>query len=114
MASRYTLKTKDTAPFFEAQAQQASGAAIDLTNAEKLELWILHEEGKPGEEVKLTAEVLGAPSAGNFRVKWTELQTENPATYKVELKIKWKDGTKESVPNEGYELITIEPSVDIL
>jgi hypothetical protein len=108
MASRYTLKTKDTAPPFTATLEDVNGA-IDLTNAEKLELW-LRIEGSEGAALQLKMDI-GNAKKGEVIVKWAEMNTAADGTYQAEAKIYWKDGTKESVPNDSYEILIITRSL---
>jgi hypothetical protein len=108
MASRYTLKTKDTAPPLTATLEDVNGV-IDLTNAEKIELW-MRKEGEAGEPLKLTAEVVNA-KGGQIKIKWAEMNTAGAGTFQIECKIYWKDGTKESVPNDSYEILVISASL---
>jgi hypothetical protein len=110
------IKTGDTFPTLVARFEDENGQ-INLSSAEKIEIYIALEESDRVIEgvcsVKEAEEEINGVMTKVWLVSFTFTaeDSEEAGVYNVEHKITWAPGSVESVPNEGYNQIEIQPSL---
>lgn len=102
--SDFVIKQNDTRPNLDAQLLNANGAPIDLTGCTVRFLMV----STSGGQVKIDA-LCAVTDAVNGKVRyyWQAGDTSNFGGYKAEFEITFPDGSKQTVPNDGYLIISV-------
>ena len=102
----YTLKQGDTAPVIEATLQLA-GSSIDLTGATVK----FHMADKTSGVVKVNATATPDPdqvtNKGKVTYTWITANLDTEGTYNAEWEITFVSGKIMTVPNTGYDTVTV-------
>lgn len=102
--SDFTIKQNDTRPNLDAQLLNADSLPIDLTGCTVRFLMASTSDGA----VKINA-VCAITDAVNGKVRyyWQYGDTAVFGDYKAEFEITFPDGSKQTVPNDGYLVISV-------
>jgi len=102
--SDFTIKQNDTRPNLDAQLLNADGTPIDLTGCTVRFLMVPTSGGA----VKVDG-ICAITDAENGKVRyyWSAGDTANFGDYKAEFEVTFPDGSKQTVPNDGYLIISI-------
>jgi hypothetical protein len=102
----YTLKQNDTAPVIEATLQLA-GSSIDLTGATVK----FHMADKSSGAIKVNAAATPDPdqvsNKGKVSYTWISADLNTEGTYSAEWEITFASGKIMTVPNTGYDTVTV-------
>jgi hypothetical protein len=99
------LKANDTRPILEIHLQE-DGSPLDLTDVTDSKLLM-----KSGAVlIERECEVVDAPN-GVVEVTFLAEDTASAGTYQAEVELTYSDGGVETVPNNGYAAITIQPDL---
>lgn len=103
----YAIKQDDTAPALAASLR-SRGAPLDLTLADTVTVHMQH--------VDALKTVSGAcditdEEKGRIAYPWADGDTDTPGTYRVEFEIDFLDGTKQTVPDDGWVDVVVLPKL---
>lgn len=98
------LKQHDLFPPLQATLSDQNGP-IDLTTATAVKLLMKTTDGRIS--VTGACAIVDAVN-GVVRYQWVRGDTDNIGEYNVEFEITWPTALPETVPNDGYNLISIE------
>jgi len=104
----FVIKQHDTRPVLEAQIQDATGVAINLTGCIVRFLMLSTAGGQP--KINATCAIID-PTAGKVRYSWHDGDTDTWGSYYAEFEVTFPDGSVQTVPNDGF--LTIEVKRDI-
>ena len=100
------IKRNDTAPAFTATLRDAAGVAVNLTGATVR--FLMRNPRTRTLKVAAAMTILDA-TAGRVSYAWQTGDTDEAATYQVEVEVTFGDGTIETFPNgEHHELQVIK------
>ena len=109
-----TYKQHDTAPspvWDLKDESTGSAVAIDLTTATSV-TFNMRTAGTTGApKVSQTLTIVTAAS-GRVQHDWGSTDLDTVGSFEYEFEILWADGTKETVPNDGYGTITVVDDLD--
>lgn len=107
-----TLKQHDLWPPLETTLTD-DGVSIDLTNAVQVKLLMKTTTTSPVHLVSgiMTIDPDQVVNRGKVSYDWIAGDTDTPDTYQVEFEITWPNAEPQTVPNEGYRTIVIEPDL---
>lgn len=105
----FTIKQNDSRPRLVAVLKDSVGeddeAPIDLSSAASVKV-IIRPNG--GGAVKVTATVTVLDDVnGVVSYEWQPGDTDTVGDFDVEWEITWADAGIETVPNDGYETVTV-------
>jgi hypothetical protein len=118
-AEPYTIKQGDTyplratlrlAPTAAQRADGTPGSPLDLERAD--EVWFAMQRRGGERVVAGRCEVIDA-SGGVVEYRWRSEDTAKAGSHDGEFKIKWRDGSMQTVPSEGAIAIEVVKSVTI-
>ena len=98
-----TIKRGDTYPFLRLVVSE-DGFPIDLTAADTIKVIMKTELGAA---LVFTADTYDAVNGG-IEYEWLSGDTDTSGEYNLEVEIEWAAGGFQTVPNSGYDLLTIE------
>ncbi len=99
----FYLRQNDASVSLTATLQEASGAAIDLTDCTVT--FAVGYEGDPASKLLDAAAVVTDAENGKVRFTFTALQTDlDPGTYDAAFTLTWADGTTRTVPTRSGQL----------
>lgn len=99
----FVIKQGDTSPSLRATLKDAELNAIDLTGA----VVIFHMKSVGGElKVSTQASILDQAN-GLVQYIWTPSDTNTVGTYYIEFEVTYADGSVETFPNKGYQVVSI-------
>jgi hypothetical protein len=101
-----TIKRYDTAPPLTASLA-VNGQPLDLTNATSVKLIMK----SAGALVTGTCTIVDAVDGG-IKYVWAGGDTAVSGTYQVEFQVTWNDGTKQTLPNDSYDTVTVMDDLD--
>lgn len=97
----FSIKRNDTRPLLVLNLTE-DAVALDLTAADSAQVLM-----KNGAVLVEPATAITNAAAGEVTVTFIAADTATAGTYSVEVEITWNPGEIETVPNSGYETITI-------
>lgn len=113
----WEIKHHDTAPDYVAALTDDVGAAntppIDLTSATSVD-FIMRSADVPDTDtpkVKAACTIVDAAN-GIVSYHWGASDTDTVGDFNIEFEIAWSDGTTQTVPNDGYNTITVTEDLD--
>lgn len=100
----FTIKQNDTRPYLDAQLLNTDNTPINLTGC-AVRLFMVSISGG---QVKVDG-VCAITDAINGKVRyyWQVGDTADYGDYKAEFEITFSDGSKQTIPNDGYLIISI-------
>ena len=98
------IKQDDTQPAMKVRLKNASGNAVNLTNA-TVQAAIQHYS-KPVIKFLRSAYVADA-ATGEVWLIWQPEETQVTGLYRIEFRVVYQDGNRETFPNDGYLLVNI-------
>lgn len=107
MASKHVIRENDTREAIEAQLQDATGSAIDLSSISELRFQM---ERRGNTVVDSVATVVDGAN-GKVKYDWADGDTDTAGTYQAEFRITFQDDSVLTVPNDDY--ITVEVTSEI-
>lgn len=105
----FTIKQFDTSPTIGMNLQAADGSAIDITRALSVRFH-MRPLGEVDPVIDARARVINA-AGGVVAYDWLPKDTAVPGRYEAEVEVTYTDGSVETFPNGGYEIITIVDDV---
>jgi Rib/alpha/Esp surface antigen-like repeat protein len=105
----FTIKQFDTSPSIGMNLQAADGSPVDITAALDLRFH-MRPIGEAGLTIDARASVIDA-AEGVVKYDWLPEDTAVPGRYEAEVEVTYTDGSVETFPNGGYEIITIVDDV---
>lgn len=104
----FIIKRHDTRPVLEAQIQDATGAAVDLTGCTVRFLMLSTAGGQP--KINAACAIID-PTVGKVRYIWHEGDTDTSGDYYAEFEVTFPDGSVYTVPNDGFLTIKIQRDI---
>lgn len=98
------IKQDDTQPAMKVRLKDASGNPVCLTGA-TVQVAIQHYS-KPVIKFLRSAYVADA-STGEVWLIWLPEETQVTGLYRIEFRVTYQDGNRETFPNDGYLLVNI-------
>jgi Rib/alpha/Esp surface antigen-like repeat protein len=102
--SDFIIKQNDTRPYLDAQLANTDGTPIDLTGCTVRFFMVSTSGGQP--KINAQCAITDAVN-GKVRYYWQAGDTESFGDYKAEFEITFPDGSKQTVPNDGYLIISV-------
>jgi len=104
--SDFVIKQNDTRPVLEAQLLNADGTPINLTNC-TVKFFMVSISASGGQpKVNASCAIIDAVN-GKVRYSWQAADTSDYGDYKAEFQITFPDGSIQTVPNDGYLIISV-------
>lgn len=105
---KFSIKQNDTAPALIVAVEHDSDVPIDLTNA-TVEF---HMRNVDTGEVKVdSAGTVHDVAQQQVRYDWIAGDTATPGTYEMEFEVTFADGTVETFPNDGHDVLEIRSQI---
>lgn len=98
------IKQDDTQPAMKVRLKDSAGNPVNLTGA-TVQVAIQHYS-QPAIKVNRDAYIADA-AAGEVWLIWQPEETETPGLYRIEFRVVYQDGNRETFPNDGYLLVNI-------
>jgi hypothetical protein len=99
-----TIKQDDTQPAMKARLKDAAGNPVNLTGA-TVQVAIQHYS-QPVIKFLRAAHIQNA-STGEVWLVWQPEETKVTGLYRIEFRVVYQDGNRETFPNDGYLLVNI-------
>lgn len=100
----FVMKRGDTAPILVATFKDSAGDAVLISGASvKILVYTLG-----GTEVFSASMSVSSEVAGTAEYEWQLTDTATPGTYLVEFEVTFADGSVETFPNTGYEMLVVK------
>jgi hypothetical protein len=99
-----TIKQDDTQPAMKVRLKNASGNAVNLTNA-TVQVAIQHYS-QPDIKFLRDAYIQDAIT-GEVWLVWQSEETQVTGLYRIEFRVTYQDGSRETFPNDGYLMVNI-------
>ena len=100
----FVLKKGDTSPVLEATFKDYDGTAVSIAGATVKFL----VKTRDGISVVNSAMTITDGSIGVAEYEWQSGDTDTAGTYKVEFEVTFDNGSVETFPNTGYEMLVIK------
>lgn len=104
-----TVKQNDRRPP-ASQTLKRGTTVVPLTDATGV-TFKMRYEGKKDLKVNTAASIVDAANGG-VKYNWQEGDTDTPGVYYAEWEVIWSDGTPETFPTLGYEIVLITGDLD--
>lgn len=104
----FYIKRNDTSPAIEAQLQDDTGAAINITGAT---VRFHMQSAASGEVVVNEVASIVTPLTGVVRYDWAAEDTATAGQFAVEWQVTYSDGSIETFPNNGNAWVQITPDL---
>jgi len=101
----FTIKQFDTSPTIGMNLQAADGSAVNIVNALDVRFH-MRLQGELTLKVDARAGIIDA-AGGVVKYDWFPEDTDTPGRYEAEIEITYTDGSVETFPNGGYEIVTV-------
>jgi len=101
----FTIKQFDTSPTIGMNLQAADGSPVNITDAREVRFH-MRERAERTLVIDARAAVIDA-TQGIVKYDWRSADTAVVGRYEAEVEVTYTDGSIETFPNGGYELITI-------
>jgi hypothetical protein len=98
------IKQADTMPALKLRLKDAVGNPVNLTGA-TVQVAIQHYS-KPDIKFNRAAHIADA-ATGEVWVVWQPEETQVTGLYRIEFRVVYQDGNRETFPNDGYLLVNI-------
>ncbi len=98
------IKQDDTQPALKVRLKDASGSPVNLTGA-TVQVAIQHYS-QPDIKFNRAAHVADA-ATGEVWLVWQPEETQATGLYRIEFRVVYQDGNRETFPNDGYLLVNI-------
>lgn len=100
----FVLKKGDTSPVLEATFKDYDGTAVSIISATvKILVKTLDGVSVVNSAMTITDGINGVAEYG-----WQSGDTDTAGTYKVEFEVTFDNGSVETFPNTGYEMLVIK------
>lgn len=99
-----TIKQDDTQPAMKVRLKDSAGGPVNLTSA-TVQAAIQHYS-KPVIKFLRSAYVADA-STGEVWLIWQPEETQVTGLYRIEFRVTYQDGNRETFPNDGYLKVNI-------
>lgn len=98
------IKQDDTQPAMKVRLKDSAGNPVNLTGA-SVQVAIQHYS-KPVIKFLRSAYVADA-STGEIWLIWQPEETQVTGLYRIEFRVTYQDGNRETFPNDGYLIVNI-------
>jgi len=98
------IKQDDTQPAMKVRLKDSAGNPANLTGA-TVRVAIQHYS-RPAIKFNRAAHIADAIT-GEVWLVWQPEETETPGLYRIEFRVTYQDGNRETFPNDGYLLVNI-------
>ena len=105
-----TIKQDDTQPAMKVRLKDSAGNPANLTNA-TVQAAIQHYS-KPAIKFLRSAYVADA-STGEVWLIWQPEETQVTGLYRIEFRVTYQDGNRETFPNDGYLMVKIMERIGV-
>ncbi len=99
------IKQDDTQPAIRVRLKDSDGNPVNLTGA-TVRVAIQHYLLKNNINILRDAYIADA-ATGEVWLVWQSEETQVPGVYRVEFRVTYQDGNRETFPNNGYLLVNI-------
>lgn len=110
MSETFYLKVGDRNPSYSVILKDADKAAVNINTASAVRL---HMKAPGASTAKVDAAMSNdddgtVGNRGKASYAWAAADVDTAGTYYCEVEVEWADGTKETFPNSGHNIIKIE------
>mgnify|MGYP000903906960 CR=1 FL=1 len=98
------IKQDDTQPAMKARLKDAAGNPVNLTGATVQVAIQLYSQ--PVIKFLRAAHIQNA-STGEVWLVWQAEETQTTGLYRIEFRVVYQDGNRETFPNDGYLMVNI-------
>lgn len=115
MANEFSIKRNDTKPFIKANLQDATGSAVDLTNATGIFFNLATNDNTYTAVLSgasLTSGTTNGSTAGVVEYQWNAGDTNRSGNYLGEFEVTYTDGTISTFPADHSLRIKIYEDYD--
>lgn len=99
----FTIKQGDTSPSLRVTLKDGALNPIDLTGATVF----FHMKSVSGELKVSTQAGIVDGASGIVQYIWTPNDTDTVGTYYIEFEVTYADGSVETFPNKGYQVVSV-------
>lgn len=108
----FIIKRNDTLPTVTVDVTDEAGEVVDFTDVLQATFRMYTDEDVPVEAVNASANIVTPATGGAIEYGWQAGDTADAGEYLAEFALTFLDGSKLTVPHDGYIHIKVIPDLE--